>query len=111
MPVCVHVHQLTAVVDVIIGGRAVCTLGTQAVSAVGEVPCGFAVGHGIQLSAMLPGIRPGAVCQRVADFIIGYGVAIVDRQQVTPVAVVIGIGDGIGGFSQFAGGIAVFLAV
>ena len=58
---------------------------------------------------MLPGVGPFTVRQGVADLVVGDGVAIVFRQQVAPLAVAVGIGDGIrGGYTfQTAGSIGI----
>ena len=57
---------------------------------------------------MLPGVSPGTVGQGVADGIAGDGFSVVARQQVAPGAV-IGIGYGLLGGAQVAGGVGVFL--
>ena len=80
-------RQLAAVVEVVIGGCAVGTLGAHAVGVVSEVPGGAAFGHAGKLPAMLPSVRPCAVRQRITDGIIGNGFAIVGCQQVAPITV------------------------
>ena len=65
---------------------------------VGERPCSSAVGHACQLAAILPGISPDAVGQRITNRVIGDRVAIVRGQQVAPIRVGIAVNNGIGGW-------------
>ena len=76
-----------------------------------DVPDGNgAVGHGGKLSAMPPCIRPRSVIQRIANAVVGDGLAVIGRQLIAPVAVAVGVGDGVGGSAQRTGGIGIFLA-
>lgn len=82
-----HVAQLIAVVRILVSSASVGALGSQSVGVVGVVPCFRAIGHRRQLSAVLPGVGPGAVCQRVADVIVSDGVVTILGQQVAPFTV------------------------
>ena len=79
-----HLGQLTAVVDIAVGGGAVGPAGPHTVGIVGKIPRCGTVGHGCQLPAMLPGVGPGAVRFGVADVIGGDGLAVVRGQQIPP---------------------------
>ena len=103
-----HLAQAAAVIDVVIGSGTVGPLGSQAVCVVGVRPGGAAIGHGSQLTAMLPGIGPGAVRQHVANGITGNGLAVVPGQQIAPSAI-IGIVDSALHRTQCAGGIGILL--
>jgi len=102
-----HVHQLTAVVHIVIGQGAVCPLCTQSVGIVGIRPGGGAVGHGYQFPAMLPGEGPAVQGVGVADAIVGNSRTVVGGEQVTPGFVSVGIGDRICGCTQGTGGVSV----
>jgi len=67
-----------------------------------------AAGHGRQFPAMLPGVRPGSVIGHVTNGIAADGIAVVSRQQVTPVGVTVGVGLGALRGSQGSGGVGVF---
>ena len=87
-----HLRQLIAQVREVVR-RAVDRLGnTLAVGivAVGDATAGCA--HGRQLTAMLPGVGPCAVGQRIAYGVVGDGLPIERRQQVRPIGVAVGIG-------------------
>ena len=71
-----HLAELTAVVDIAIGNRAVGTADSHTVLVIGVGPGGTVLGNGCQLPAMLPGILPHPI-----------------RQGVTPFRIPIGIGD------------------
>ena len=71
-----HLAELTAVVDIAIGNRAVGTADSHTVLVIGVGPGGAVLGDGCQLPAMLPGVLPHAI-----------------RQGVTPFRIPIGIGD------------------
>ena len=77
---------------------------------IGEVPGGATGRHAYQLPAMLPGIRPGSVGQGVADAVVSDGLAVVSRQQISPVAVAVGVIDRVLNCAQGAGGVGVLLA-
>ena len=89
-----HLAELTAVVDIAIGNRAVGTADSHTVLVIGIGPGGAVLGNGCQLPAMLPGILPHAVRQGVTHGIVGNGSAIIGSEQVTPFRISIGIGDG-----------------
>ena len=87
-----QVRQSVAQVGIIVR-RAVDRLGNAlavGIVAVGDAAAGFA--HGRQLAAMLPGIRPCAVGQRIAYGVVGDGLPIERRQQVRPIGVAVGVG-------------------
>ena len=87
-----HSAQAAAVVNVAVGSGTVGTLCPQTIGIIGHAPCGGTVGHGCQFSSMLPGIGPGAVRKRIADGIMGNGLAVITRQQIAPSTVAIDIG-------------------
>ena len=72
-----HLTELVAVIDIAVGLGAVGTLGSQTVGIVGKIPGSTAVGHGSQLSAVLPGIGPGAVGEGIADAVVGDGLPVI----------------------------------
>ena len=87
-----HPRQLIAQVREVVR-RAVDRLGN--VLAVGIVAVGdaaAALAHGRQLTAVLPGVGPCAVGQRIAYGVVGDGLPIERRQQVRPISVAVGIG-------------------
>lgn len=104
-----HLAQAAAVVDVVIGSGTVGSLGSQAVRIVGVRPGGAAIGHGRQLTAMLPGIGPCAVGQHIANGVTGNGLAVVAGQQITP-GTIIGIVDSALHRTQRTGGVGILLA-
>ena len=58
---------------------------------------------------MLPCIRPFTVICQITDGIVVKGCTVIGSQQVTPAGIGVGIGDGICGCAQCAGGVGVFL--
>ena len=58
--------------------------------AVGDAAAALA--HGRQLTAVLPGVGPCAVGQRIAYGVVGDGLPIERRQQVRPIGIAVGIG-------------------
>lgn len=62
-----------------------------AVGVVGVGNAGSIFFHAHELPAMLPCISPCAVCERVADGVVGDGRAVVGRQQILPLAVAVGL--------------------
>ncbi len=64
--------------------------------------------HTLQLPTLGPGVRPGAVVQRVANGVVGNGASIVDRQLVLPVGVAVGESVGLHRGAQRAGGVGTF---
>ena len=58
-----HLAELTAVVDIAIGNRAVGTADSHTVLVIGVGPGGAVLGDGCQLPAMLPGVLPHAIRQ------------------------------------------------
>ena len=93
-----HLHQQAAIVQI---GVGICTISpgfAHAIGIVGKRPCSSAVGHTGKLSAVLPGVSPSAVGQRITNCVIGDRVAIVRGQQVAPIRVGIAVNNGIGGW-------------
>ena len=101
--------QAAAVVNVAVGSGTVGSLCPQTVGIVGHAPCGGAIGHGCQFSAMLPGICPCTVRKRIADGVIGNGLAVIACQQVAPVRITVGIGNRIQCRAQSACGVGILL--
>ena len=88
-----HLHQLAAVVDVLVGCAVFyISAGSETCVVVGVVPPGRAVsGHGCQLAAMFPGEVPSRtviVAGGIADVVVGDGLAIDRRQQVTSAGII-----------------------
>ena len=67
-----------------------------------------AVGHGCQLSAVLPSVGPRAVVGRIAGVIMLNGNTVVGHQQVAPVTVAVGVGDCIRRCAERPGGVGIF---
>ena len=68
--------------------RAVdCLENALAIGIVAVGDAAAALAHGRQLAAMLPGIGPCAVGQRIAYGVVGDGLPIERRQQVRPISV------------------------
>ena len=87
-----QVRQSVAQVGIIVR-RAVDRLGNAlavGIVAVGDAAAGLA--HGRQLAAVLPGVGPCAVGQRVAYGVVGDGLPVICCQQVRPISVAAGIG-------------------
>ena len=103
-----HGRQLTAVIDIAVGGAAVGALGPHAVGIISECP-GAAAAHGGQLSALLPGVGPGAIICHISYIVIGNIGTAVLGQQVLPVGVAVGIADGACCRPQGSGGVGVLL--
>ena len=103
-----QVRQGVAQVGIIVRCAVDCLGNALAVGivAVGDAAAGLA--HGRQLTAMLPGIGPCAVGQGVAYGVVGDGFPVIRRQQVSPLAVVVAIGDGAPHCTQRTGGIGIF---
>ena len=82
-----HLRQLVAQIRVVVR-RAVDRLGNAlavGIVAVGDAAAAHA--HRRQLAAVLPGIRPRSVVQRVAYGVVGDGFPVIRRQQVRPISV------------------------
>ena len=87
-----HLRQLIAQVREVVR-CAVDRLGNAlAVGIVAVGDAAAALAHRRQLAAMLPGIRPCAVGQRIAYGVVGDGLPIERRQQVRPIGIAVGIG-------------------
>jgi hypothetical protein len=87
-----HLRQLIAQVREVVR-CAVDRLGNAlAVGIVAVGDAAAALAHRRQLAAMLPGIRPCAVGQRIAYGVVGDGLPIERRQQVRPIGVAVGVG-------------------
>ena len=68
--------------------------------------------HGLQLTALLPGVQPFPIAGGVADLIVGDVAAVEFRQFVFPVIIGVGIGDGFqGGSRQGTHGVGIPLLV
>ena len=109
-------HHCGIVVDmVVVGGDDL--LGPHTVGIVLEghrhivgFPADVLAVHRHEFPAMLPCIGPGPVIQGVADFVVGYGCAVVIGEQVAPLAVAIGIGDGVQHLAKAFLGVGILLA-
>ena len=87
-----HLRQLVAQVGIIVR-RAVDRLGNAlAVGIVAVGDAAAALAHRRQLTAMLPGVGPCAVGQGIAYGVVGDGLPIERRQQVSPIGIAVSIG-------------------
>lgn len=87
-----HLAELTAVVDIAIGNRAVGTADSHTVLVIGIGPGGAVLGNGCQLPTMLPGVLPHAIRQGVTHGIVGNVSSVIGGEQVTPFRIPIGVG-------------------
>ena len=92
-------HELGAVPDVAAGAAVHRLFGAQSGVVVREGDRRAVLLHGGQLPSALPRHAPAAVIRRVADSVVGYGFAVVRRQEIAPYGIAVGIAyrDGIGG--------------
>ena len=65
--------------------------------------------HVLQLAALAPSVRPSVVLQRIADRVIGNGLAIERGQLILPVGVAVSVGVRMHRSAQRAGGISIRL--
>ena len=86
-----HLDKLAAVVHIAVGGCTIRPAGTHTVGIVGICPGGGAVGHGCQLSALLPCVGPYSVTERISDTVVGYSPPVVGGQQISPLGIAVGI--------------------
>ena len=91
-------HELAAVPDVAAGAAVHRLFGAQSGVVVGKRKRRAVLLHGRQLPPALPRHAPAAVVRRVAYAVVGYGFAVVRRQEIAPYGVAVGIAyrDGIG---------------
>ena len=100
------IHQLAILIPVPVLFAVDCFAGAQPVRAI-LVCYGCTIFCELcQLSAIPAHAHAVAIGERIADFVAGDALTVIPCQQVFPLAV-IGIGDGVCGFAQFAGGIGV----
>ena len=59
-------------------------------------------------TATLPSHIPAEIARRVADGVVGNGLAVVGRQQITPGAVAVGVADRMERRAKLAGGVVIF---
>lgn len=88
-----HLNQLAAIIHICVSGTAVGLACPHPVGIVGVAPCGGTVGHGSQLSAVLPCVGPCAIRLGITNTVIGNGAPIIGGQQVAPRVVGIAIGN------------------
>ena len=91
-------HELAAVPDVAAGAAVHRLFGAESGIVVREGERRAVLLHGGELPSALPAHPPAAVACRVADSVVGYGFAVVRRQEIAPYGVAVGIAyrDGIG---------------
>lgn len=77
-----HLRQLAVIVDIAVSSGTVGPLGPHAVGVVDEVPGCVAAGHFFQFPAMLPGVGPGTIGERIADVVVSDGLAVEGSQQI-----------------------------
>ena len=84
-----HVHDVLAMQNVV-GDRSIHRFPyPQALGVVDERRGGAALGHLLELAAILPGVRPGAVAGGIANGVVGNRDAIVGGELVLPSGVTI----------------------
>ena len=66
-----------------------------------------ALAHLLELAALLPGVRPRPIIERVANGVVGDRLPVIRRQLVLPVAVRVRIGNGVYRRAGRAGGVGV----
>ena len=89
-----HVDDVLAMQGVVGDGAAHGLADSQAIGVVKEGGSGAGFGHLLQLAALFPGVGPGAVCERIANGIVGDGIAVVLGQLILPGGIV-GVSDGL----------------
>ena len=87
-----HLRQLIAQVREVVRRAVDCLENALAIGIVAVGDAAAALAHGRQLTAMLPGMRPCSVVQRIAYGIVGDGFPVERRQQVRPIGVAVGVG-------------------
>ncbi len=88
-----HVHDVLAV-EGVVGVNAVNGLfHPQALSVVDKAGGGTALAHLLELAAVLPGVGPGAVGERIANGVVGDRDAVEGGELVLPVGIAMGEGD------------------
>ena len=87
-----QVRQSVAQVRVVVRCAVDCLGNALAVGIVAVGDAAAALAHRRQLAAVLPGVGPCAVGQRIAYGIVGDGFPVIRRQQVRPIGVAAGIG-------------------
>ena len=102
-----HVDDVLAVQGVV-GDHAVDRFPhPQTVGIVSKGGGGRAVGHLLQLPALLPCVRPRAVAQGIANRVVGNGRAVVGGQLVLPVGIAVSIRDRLEHVAHAAGGVGI----
>ena len=79
----------------------------QALGVVNKGGGGATLAHLLELTAVLPGVGPGAVAGGIANIVVGNRRAIVGRELVLPVAVAVGVVNRLEGGAHSAGGVSV----
>ena len=102
-----HVHDVLAMQNVV-GGRSIHRFPhAQALGVVNKAGGGAALAHLLELAAVLPGVGPGAVGERIANGVVGNGRAVIGGELVLPVAVAVGVVHRLEGGAHSAGGVGV----
>ena len=86
-------HELAAVPDVAARGAVHRLFGTETGVVVRERERRAVLLHGRQLPPALPAHAPAAVRRRVPDSVVGYGFAVIRRQEIAPCGIPIGVRD------------------
>ena len=82
-----HVHDVLAMQNVV-GDRSIHRFPhAQALGVVDKAGGGAALAHLLELAAVLPGVGPGAVGERIANGVVGNGRVVIGDELVLPVAI------------------------
>ena len=100
-------QNLTAVEEILRGDAVDRLARSYPVGVIGEAQRIFVLCCTRKLSA-LPSHIPAEIARRVTDGVVGNGLAVVGRQQITPGAVAVGVADRMERRAKLAGGVVIF---
>ena len=100
-------QNLTAVEEILRGDAVDRLARSYPVGVIGEAEHIFILCCTRKLSA-LPSHVPAEIARRVTDGVVGDGLTVVGRQQITPRAVAVGVADRMEGRAKLAGGVVIF---
>ena len=106
-----QMDNVLAVQGVVRHRAAHCLSDPQPIRVVEESGGSVGLGHLLELAALLPSVRPGAVIGGIANDVVGNGSAVIGGHLVLPVGIAIGISNGLEHGAQGAGGVGIALLV